>query len=140
MTSAATTPSEFRRAQLMRELDARRGGRKRSRFIPVAAAAAVLLVAFSVSRPHLPETGQAPEAASAVQGDSAGEFVPVPYSAPLAQGESVEVVRTELSSAALGRMGLPVPALDDTFPADVLIGQDGVPRAVRFLDSSEFDF
>ena len=133
-------PSEFRRAQLMREFDARRGGRKRSRFFPVTAAAAVLLAALVLSRPQLPGTGQAPDVASTLQGDSAGEFVAVPYSPPLAQGESVEVIRTELSSAALGRMGLPAPALEETFPADVLVGQDGVPRAVRFLDSSDFDF
>lgn len=133
--------SEFRRGQLMRQFDQVHGKRNRWRLIPIAAAAAILLAALSVSHPRFTGTGPSgSEVASAVQEDMSDEFVPVPYTAPLAQGERTEVVRTELSSAALGRMGISAPVLEDPVPADVLLGQDGVPRAVRFLDSSEFNF
>jgi hypothetical protein len=64
------------------------------------------------------------------------EFVPVPYAAPLAPGEYVEVVQTELTPAALARMGFVIRAASaSVVPTDLMVGQDGLPRAVRVPES-----
>src|SRR5690242_11358554 len=60
------------------------------------------------------------------------DFVEVPYAPPLATGELVSVVRTELRPAALARMGINIDnAVSDEILADVLLGEDGFPRGVR---------
>jgi len=59
-------------------------------------------------------------------------FVAVPGALPLADGEFVRVERTELDAAALARMGVPLGDSDgDTVIADLVLGEDGLPRAVR---------
>jgi hypothetical protein len=63
-------------------------------------------------------------------------FVPVPYAAPLAPGEFVEVVQRDLTPAALARMGVAMQsATVSPVATDVLVGQDGLPRAVRVPES-----
>jgi predicted anti-sigma-YlaC factor YlaD len=65
----------------------------------------------------------------------ANEFVAVAYAPPLAAGEFVSVLRTELQPTALARMGIYVDAAyTNTIPADVLVGEDGFPRAVRVVE------
>ncbi len=72
--------------------------------------------------------------ASALSGD---DFVAVPYTPPLAQGEIVRVVHAELYPDALASMGVQVdPAYADRLPADVVVGEDGLPRAVRITENS----
>jgi len=67
--------------------------------------------------------------------DSEG-FIAVPYAPPLATGEMVRIVHTELNPAALASLGVSVdPAWTTQLPADVLEGEDGMPRAVRVSDS-----
>ena len=65
-------------------------------------------------------------------------FVPVPYALPLAPGESVRIVRAELNGADLVRMGIELPGADaadlsDDFEANVVLGEDDVPRAVQLV-------
>jgi len=117
----------------------------------IAAAAAVLLTALLIRtverRPGMSaqsglqaEAGaggdfqfQADSQLDAQQADSqyAG-FIAVPYVPPLATGELVSVVHTELYPAALASLGVSVdPAWATELPADLLLGQDGFPRAVR---------
>ncbi len=73
-----------------------------------------------------------------------GEFVAVPYAPPLAAGELVSVVRTELQAPALARMGFDMDAAGlaryaGAVPADVVMGDDGLPRAVRVIpQATEF--
>ena len=68
-----------------------------------------------------------------------GEFVAVAYAPPLAAGEFVSVVRTELPPSAFARMGIYVDATYvNAIPADVLVGEDGFPRAVRVVSEVEF--
>ena len=70
---------------------------------------------------------------------SSNDFVEVPYAPPLATGEFVRVVRTELRPTALARMGIYVDAIDaDAIPADVMLGEDGFPRGVRVLEAVDF--
>jgi len=97
-----------------------------------AAAAAVILVAgltwqrMNSATPDATVTPQ-PNAAAV------SEFVPWPGAASLPAFESGQLVRTELPVSALPLLGL-VPAgtvTDNKVLADVLIGQDGLARAVR---------
>ena len=67
------------------------------------------------------------------------DFIEIPYAPPLATGEFVRVVRTELRPTALARMGVYVDAADtDEIPADVLLGEDGSPRGVRLSEVVDF--
>jgi hypothetical protein len=69
-------------------------------------------------------------------------FIPVPYALPLATGESVRIVRRQLNGAELVRMGIDLPGayaadLADDFEADVVLGEDELPRAVQLVSSPE---
>jgi hypothetical protein len=85
--------------------------------------------------------GGAGEAQSAGTGQSVGEvataFLPLAYSA-VPVGDA-QIVRMQLPRAALRSFGLaPADLLDGsaatgTVPADVLVGEDGLARAVRFI-------
>lgn len=66
------------------------------------------------------------------------DFIAVPYAPPLAPGEFIRVVRTELRPNALARMGIYVDASFNEMPADVVLGEDGFPRAVRVLEDVQF--
>jgi hypothetical protein len=74
-------------------------------------------------------------------GEDSG-FIPVPYALPLATGESVRVVRQQLNGAELVRMGIDLPGayaadLADDFEADVMLGEDDLPRAVQLVSYPE---
>ncbi len=115
--------------------------RRTRRSVYLAGAAALLLVAFALSsmfvlnsrRLMSPARGSSAhelDAAAAFSG-----FVPLPYAqsgVPL--GQAV-VVRVQLRASDLTSLGAPVPAGDprQRIGADVLIGQDGVARAIHFL-------
>lgn len=49
--------------------------------------------------------------------------------------DSLQVVRVELPGSALGEVGLPVDpeTADEPVKADVVLGQDGLARAIRFV-------
>jgi hypothetical protein len=103
----------------------------------MALAAALLLSIIAVpwlahqAQPASP-TAVAEEVADAPQDEG---FIPVPYVPPLATGEMVRIVHTELNPAALTRLGVSVdPAWTAQLPADLLMGEDGLPRAVRVSD------
>lgn len=63
------------------------------------------------------------------------EFLPLPFANDDSPLGTAEVVRIRLSESALGVLGLPVS--EDASPqpvtADVVIGEDGVARAIRFI-------
>jgi hypothetical protein len=66
-------------------------------------------------------------------------FVQIPYTQPLAPWERSEVMRMEMPAAALIAAGLPMAISDPAAQAkaDVLVGEDGRPRAVRLISISE---
>lgn len=68
----------------------------------------------------------------------AASFVPIPYVAPPAPYERTEVIRMNVPVAALLAAGLKVRKVDtgETVQADVLVGQDGRPLAIRFLKNA----
>jgi len=72
---------------------------------------------------------------------SSDDFIAVPYTPPLAQGELVRVVHEDLVPEALASLGIDVdPASSGNVAADVVVGEDGIPRAVRLTDGSQNDF
>jgi len=117
-----------------------------------AAAAAVLvaLAMFLVSprRPQLPRRSApgAIELAAAgatadfeMGGDPAydgQEFIPLPNAAGIAPNEDVNLVRVEVPRSAMIELGFAVSAERASEPveAEVVLGADGLARAVRFLD------
>jgi len=139
----------YRRALLMDEYARVHGSRRRMGWALKAAASVLLaLSAGLLWRTHAPAaTGNAASRLAeagmvAVPPEFSDEsgFVPVPYASPLAQGEHVTVVRTQLQVAALDRMGFVVFGMNgNEYPAEVVLGQDGLPRAVRVLGEEEFE-
>lgn len=77
------------------------------------------------------ETRREPAAAQAEGND----YLPLTYLADAAAMESGTVVRVELSRSALISLGVPVglDRTDETFKADVVLGDDGVARAIRLV-------
>ena len=71
--------------------------------------------------------------------DAATEFIALASENQLVPLESGQVLRVELSTSTLISMGLRVTAEDVSKPllADLLVGQDGVPRAIRFVRPGE---
>jgi len=70
---------------------------------------------------------------------SSDDFIAVPYTPPLAPGEMVRVVHADLYPEALASMGVEVdPAWAGDLPADVVVGEDGLPRAVRIAENAQF--
>lgn len=63
------------------------------------------------------------------------EFLPLTHGSSLAQMDDGQIVRVELPRSALHSFGLPVNAerAGERVKADVLLGYDGVARAIRFI-------
>ncbi len=125
-TEEIPSPDEYS-ARILAEFD-RSARKKKVRVLGWFGAAAVSAAAcltLSVT-PVRPVTAlqPAPEAA---------QFVPIPYTVPLAPEEPATVVRMEISVSALLAAGFQMPAEDpsDTVQADVLVSQDGRARAIR---------
>jgi hypothetical protein len=65
-------------------------------------------------------------------------FVALPGAASLPRFESGSIVRIDLPLSSLAAYGIDISAAGRTgpVPADVLVGQDGEPRAIRLVKSS----
>lgn len=65
-------------------------------------------------------------------------FVPVPFAGGLAQGDSGVIVRVQVPRASLAELGYPVDEVQGQgmVQADLLVGEDGWPRAVRIVKGS----
>jgi hypothetical protein len=132
-TLSAQRSPEFRKRQLMAEF-ARFQTRRAGWSSWAIGAAAAVLIAIAVGAPWSMDQRWSPETQP-----SENAFTPVPYTRPLAGGEWVQVVRTELNGAVLAQMGLDL-LLDDggDFDAELLIGEDGLPHAVRVITYAGF--
>ena len=74
---------------------------------------------------------------TALYGDSG--FVLLPYGQNDVPLEHPVIVRVQLPGAELGRLGVSLPAIpkDARVEADLLVGQDGIARAVRVNSAFE---
>jgi hypothetical protein len=80
--------------------------------------------------------GRAPDAkTTAAEQEIMTDFMPLTYGAALSPNEGGQLVRVELPRSALVSLGLPmnVDKLDERVKADVLLGHDGLARAIRFV-------
>ncbi len=70
--------------------------------------------------------------------DPEPEFLRIPYTTPLASYERAEVVRVELPVSALAAAGFQIATADAgaRAQADLIVGQDGMARAVRLISIS----
>ena len=68
-------------------------------------------------------------------------FVPLPYADDPTAVDGGTVVRVILSRPALASLGVPVtdPSATDRIPADLLLGEDGTPQAIRLVSQSQVD-
>jgi hypothetical protein len=74
-------------------------------------------------------------ASNSTASDIATDFIPLTYGASLDAMDGGHVVRVELPRTALAQFGLPVNVERAAEPvkADVLMGDDGLARAIRFV-------
>jgi hypothetical protein len=132
------------RARLLAEFDGRRRLSLLHRgFVWAMASITILLLAGAVKQVRWAGRGAAPRAIQAEWDHAATDelladngFMPVPYAAPLAPGEYVEVVERDLAPAALARMGFVIQtAYNNEVTAELMVGEDGLPLAVRVPES-----
>ena len=110
-----------------------------------AAAAAVIALAVlanygarpdvnhpAVNHPAVSRTAEV----AAVSSDYEG-FIPLPNAGKLADTEDVNLVRVEVPRSAMIALGLEVSPerASELVQADVMLGPDGLARAVRFVDA-----
>ena len=140
MESGSRRSSANARLALMREFDARHAVTRPYWSWGLAVAAALLLGVLlgpqAMTRLHpahaVSLTESALDSAETQADPDSDGFIAVPYAPPLATGELVRIVHTELNPAALASLGVSVdPSWTAQLPADVLEGEDGMPRAVR---------
>ncbi|HSS21651.1 MAG TPA: hypothetical protein VLL54_16375 [Pyrinomonadaceae bacterium] len=83
----------------------------------------------------LRESGS-PRQGSETVAQNSGSYLPLTYLARGADIDSGTVVRVELSRAALARLGFTrsVDGSSESVRADVILGDDGVARAIRLVD------
>ena len=113
------------------------------------AAAAAILAAIVVVPPRVasfpeltapvagsPTTGAGGEAAAVAAADENAEFVALSYGEDLHELDSMQVVSVELPRTALTALGWPAAdsAQTESVKAEVIVGYDGVARAIRFVD------
>jgi hypothetical protein len=130
------TPPDVIKQSLLWEMDRTSRLRKRNRIASWSLAAAVALVFCFVALRHSAPAIQEQASLRDPIGDG---FQAVPYASPLAEGEFVRVVHTELAPDTLMRLGVyGLTASSDAIPVDLVVGQDNAPVAVR-VDEIEED-
>jgi hypothetical protein len=72
---------------------------------------------------------------TSTSGEIATDFMPVSYGDNLNEIDNGRIVRVEMPRSALAQFGLPVnmDRANERIKADVLIGDDGMARAIRFV-------
>jgi hypothetical protein len=102
----------------------------------MAEVAAVLLAAggLFLALTHSRSTDRSNAIASSV--NHASGFIALPYAQSGVPVEQAVIVRVKISVSELGVMGLPLAAAPRAreVSADLLVGQDGVARAVRLVE------
>jgi hypothetical protein len=89
----------------------------------------------NLSRRTIPTGNRHGSNGSTLEAEIATEFFPVGYSSTLSVQDGGQVVRVEMPRSAMARFGVPVnmDRVDEKVKADVLVGSDGLARAIRFI-------
>lgn len=87
---------------------------------------------------HAPRRRSAPASTAPAALDSTGEFIALsPWATSYPVGDAM-VLRVQLPRSAAALVGLPLGGdMSGTVTADVVLGQDGIARAIRFLPPGE---
>ena len=137
--SAKLSASPNVEKRLLSELRAISRARRRRRWFGVSSVAAALflgmaLYAWRTGHRQASDIVQAPSTREEVAAEVATEFLPLPYyHVPMNMGSTV---RIEVPATALVSFGLAANDFregDGKVLADVLVGEDGLARAVRFV-------
>ncbi len=136
--SCPRQPGEHVEQRLLSEF--RRHHSRRTLRVHLAQAAAILMLALALSLLVMHNSrpiGNA-RAGDGVQDSDAAAlngFVPLPYADSGVPLGLAVVMRVQLRASDLIAFGVPVPADDARHPirVDVLVGQDGMARGVRFI-------
>ncbi len=111
---------------------------RRHRRMPVfwAAAAAFVLIALAWAFAHRVAPHPAASSANSAYVAATSGFVALPYAQSDVPLEEAVIVRVRLQPSALSALGMHVGGSigAGAVDADLLVGQDGVPRAVRLID------
>jgi hypothetical protein len=65
-------------------------------------------------------------------------FVQIPYAPPFTLYDEGQILRVNMTGSSVRRMGIPVAA--QQVQADLLVGNDGLPRAVRLVSHSSSSY
>jgi hypothetical protein len=107
-------------------------------WLGVAAAASIALFVWirSESQKPAPAPEVAVHAVAPVAEEETDGFYPLPEAEALPAVENAMVVRVQLPVSSLQLMGVPVneESADLSVQADLLLGQDGLARAVRLVE------
>jgi hypothetical protein len=130
----ALQPSPALEARLRAAVRARAPRRLPRRPLLASLAAAVLLAMGLVAASLRRDTPVPAPRAAAVEDDAAEEFAPLVYGEPLEGADALHLTRVRVPRSALSSFGWRGP-VDDGPPVDaeVLVGQDGVARGIRFV-------
>lgn len=103
-------------------------------FTPRRAPMRALNVGYGNS-PRDASSSESPVTESADTREITTEFIPLMQDGGFGQSEGVHLVRVELPRSALSSFGIPVNAEQSggRVKADVLLGEDGTARAIRFV-------
>ena len=95
------------------------------------ATAAAVLLAVGLSFPRKP-----PAAIPSLPSAATGAFIALPYSDENLSPEGAVVLQVEIPRSALLLAGLPAAGrgAGDRVKAEVVVGADGLARAIRFLN------
>ena len=108
---------------------------------PVAVAKSVPAVTPHRPAPVRKRTVSSVQVAKAPEPEESGvqEFIALPYAPPLSSWDRGQVMRVRLPRQSLRSMGIPVneERMFERVPADLLMGEDGLARAIRFVSASE---
>jgi hypothetical protein len=84
---------------------------------------------------HTPHRAVRDESLAAADLASIEDFVPLPASEGLPPASAISLVRMQIEQSALQQYGLEVPAeaAPRTLLAEFVVGEDGLPRAIRIV-------
>jgi hypothetical protein len=100
---------------------------------PTAVRGSAAAPAATVVQAAANESAESPVPSS--QSSLTSGFVPVPYAGSLGPGGAAVIVRVRLPRSSLAELGYPVNEIPSqgTVQADLVLGEDGWPRAVRIV-------
>ncbi|HLY62189.1 MAG TPA: hypothetical protein VKV95_15715 [Terriglobia bacterium] len=91
----------------------------------------------SVGEKNNSTTPERPAFHSTAHDELATNFYPLPYGSGLPLDEGWEIVRVSMPRSALANLGVPLagdPGSTESIRADLVLGEDGLARAIRFVE------